>query len=675
LSTFSLSIACVTCGRSLRITDPTLVGTIAVCPACGSMVQIEGPLASDNKNAANRSPPSLAIGNAIVDSGAVTEESILAEGVLSGAPPPSGFSGTVPSPRSSSDDPVTNPPAVGWQSEQSQRTRKIGLFIATITLTLVTVSAVVYAILSRRDEQASSVDDLVTDPSTPVVIKTPDSQSNPPAAPESNPTLSPDIESETSPTSPPKTTLEPITTESSTQTSSVATDSASSDEPEIDSGLPSLMPTPVINTSADQPLPAKSDLATRTDPATQADPTSQMTELPEGLMPFVPFVLNEDPPVKPSLPALPSLEDVVLKDAADEDEPLEPATNRVIKPESDLAIALKIKTSGKSVSYWLFLIGSITDLPIELDLVSFDVAGIDVQKKFAPDDKTKKASELLGEVAASIQGQIRYEPAFGVVTPDRAVLDAAIQNIIDRSDLPNATQPLQSFLRIEAEDDRLFDDADDNTVAATVNQRLLAALTCESFRYMRKVKPKMESQRFARWAQPLSDANEGWTQLNDAAIADQPDTPITLARFFQIIGESSKSSVLVNWIDFTKRGTGPATRVLPDVLRDPPQAIARTLASKNATVRRIDDQFLWVGNEATYDRLPILSWSEPLGEYRAEFEDRLQVITSRLPVTESRYTYDPVSDRALIMVPRFIHRQITDLLKLPPDSRRPLANE
>jgi hypothetical protein len=634
------------------------------------MVQIEGPVASDKKDAARGSPPSLAIGHAIVDSGAVTEESILAEGVLSGAPPPSGFSGTVPSPALSSDEPVTSPPAVGWQSEQSQRTRKLGLLIATATLALVTVSAVVYAILSRRDEQASSVNDFETDPSTPVVTETPDSESNPTATSEPGPTLSPDNESETSPTSGPKTTqLQPSTTESSTQTPSVAIKSASGDEPQIDSGLSSLMPTPVINTPADQPLAPKSDSATET------DPTSQMTELPEGLMPFVPFVLNEDPPVKPSLPALPSMEDVVLEDAADEDEPLAPATNRVIKPESDLAIALKIKTSGKSAAYWLFLIGSMTDVPIELDLVSFDVAGIDVQKNLAPDDKTKKASQLLDEVAASIQGQIRYEPAFGVVTPDRAVLDAAIQNIIDRSDLPNCTQPLQSFLRIEAEDDRLFDNADEGDMASSINDRLLAALTCESFRHMRKVDPKMESGRFARWAQPLSDAQGGWTQLSDIVITDQPDTPVTLARFFQIIGESSKSSVLVNWIDFTKRGTGPATRVLPDVLRDPTLAIARTLASKNATVRRIDDQFLWVGNEATYDRLPILSWSEPLGEYRAEFENRLQAITSRLPVSESRYTYDPVSDRALIMVPRFIHRQIIDLLKLPPDSRRPLANE
>jgi hypothetical protein len=637
-----------------------LVGTIAVCPACGSMVQIEGPPPNEKNDPVSKaSPPSLAIGNAVVDSGAVTEESILAEGVLSGAPPPSGFSGKAPAPHPSSDDPVTAPPGLDWQSEQSQRTRKTGLLIAIITLAIVTVSTLVYGIISRSGPQAAAVKDLDTDPNASVTPENPPLESEKPTEPEQKPETEQKPEPDPAPPQDMESRQVPPTEQDPGETTTPAepaTQSVPTDEPKIDSGLPPLMPQPVITTPSDPPLDPKAALATET------DPTSQMSELPEGLMPFIPFVLNEDPPTKPSLPALPSMEDVVLKDAADEDEPLEAATNRVIKPEVDLALAWNNKTSGESIPYWLFLIGSITDVPIELDLVSFDIAGIDVQKNFAPDAKAKKASQLLDEVAASIQGQVRFEPTFGVVTPNPAVFDSAVQRIIDRSDLPDSTQPLQSFLRIEAEDDRLFDNADENGEVASVHDRLLAALSCESFRSMRKVKPKMESNRLARWAQPLTDPKTGWTELNDTIIAHQPDAPITLARFFQVVGNSSKSSVLVNWMDFTKCGIGPATRVFPDVFREPPRAIARTLAAKGATVRRMDDQFLWVGNEATYDRLPILVWSEPLGEHRLDFENRLQVITAKLPINESRYTYDPISDRALIMVPRFIRSQITELL-------------
>ena len=70
LSFKPFAVQCLTCASQLRVSDPAVVGTIAACPKCGSMVEI------------NRPDSQVEIGRSGVDSQAITEEAITADSGL-----------------------------------------------------------------------------------------------------------------------------------------------------------------------------------------------------------------------------------------------------------------------------------------------------------------------------------------------------------------------------------------------------------------------------------------------------------------------------------------------------------------------------------------------------------------------------------------------------------------
>lgn len=668
MNTFSLSVPCVTCGRTLRITDPALIGTIATCPACGSMVQVpddDRVSTSDTSRVGSNGDESdnaerLAIGDAAVDSAAVTEESILAEGVLSGAPPPSGFAGD--SPPSNQPPPATTAPGLDWQSNQSQNAKKIGLMIATALVVIVSLSLGIVAWIRRdggdpiaisdpKGPEPAAPSDL--DPSADLEDARPEDDlaaSVPPDAspPSDDEAMPPDSVAIDDPTGDEPLAVDPSAT---APTPVPATATAPAATPGFDTGLSPLMPEPILGSRL--PGPAADPESAKG--ADEDGPTMEV--IPEGLLPFTPFVLNESPKPQTTLDTPPSMDDIRIKEAAQNDDPLKPAKDRTIRPQTDLAMSMAMKTEAYPVTDLLLVLSSLTDVPIEIDLTSFDMAGIPISEDFSPEStNAKPVIEWLREIAESIRGQLRFEPTLGVIEPKSELFDAAIVSLIDRSDLADSTRSLQAFLGIDAEDDRLFSDAADKT------DRILAALACESFRRMRNIEGKIEDQRLARWAQSLEYPVPGWSVLSGVTMTGQSDTPISVARFLQSVGRHADGSVLVNWKDFTRQGLGSAEKVFPDIDQAPTTAISRTLDPLKVQVRKVDDRFLWVGSEATYDRLPILVWSRPLGTDRDTFEARFRVATAGVPPESVRYTFDATSDRALMMVPRYIRRQMNKVM-------------
>jgi hypothetical protein len=75
-------------------------------------------------------------------------------------------------------------------------------------------------------------------------------------------------------------------------------------------------------------------------------------------------------------------------------------------------------------------------------------------------------------------------------------------------------------------------------------------------------------------------------------------------------------------------------------------------------VRQVDDQHWWVGSEATYDRLPVVLWTSPLGETRGTFTRQITSIMSGASRDAFRMAMDGESDRALLLLPRYIVRQL-----------------
>ncbi len=115
------SVQCLTCGSRLRVTEPSLVGTIAACPRCNSMVQIDPPTQQ------------VAVGASDVDSQAITEDSIPAMADSAGDSASEslrGFSGSDSIDEGTAVGGDAGPVPPGWQSERTARSRQIALIVA-----------------------------------------------------------------------------------------------------------------------------------------------------------------------------------------------------------------------------------------------------------------------------------------------------------------------------------------------------------------------------------------------------------------------------------------------------------------------------------------------------------------------------------------------------------------
>ena len=136
------SVNCLTCGSTLRVTDPAIVGTIASCPKCESMVQIDQPTTDAPADAAG-SPSQVAVGQSSIDSGAITKDAIapadltpakLGDNDAGSSTVDGPFAGNAPPPNpTTSDQSVAVPPPPAWQSQQSARTKQVAL-IASLSI-------------------------------------------------------------------------------------------------------------------------------------------------------------------------------------------------------------------------------------------------------------------------------------------------------------------------------------------------------------------------------------------------------------------------------------------------------------------------------------------------------------------------------------------------------------
>ncbi len=156
------AVKCLTCGSNLRVTDPAIVGTIAACPKCQSMVQID-PVGID-PDAEGQSPPQqLAVGSSSVDSQAITEDAIAPQQLAADSKPGQPFVGGELVSQEQLD-PI--PPTQRWQSERTERSRQIAL-IATLSFTGLLIAAAMFGwFVSSWHQPSASIDNSEVDPAT-----------------------------------------------------------------------------------------------------------------------------------------------------------------------------------------------------------------------------------------------------------------------------------------------------------------------------------------------------------------------------------------------------------------------------------------------------------------------------------------------------------------------------
>jgi hypothetical protein len=136
------------------------------------------------------------------------------------------------------------------------------------------------------------------------------------------------------------------------------------------------------------------------------------------------------------------------------------------------------------------------------------------------------------------------------------------------------------------------------------------------------------------------------------------DTPITIAGLLRRTAKRNQATCVVNWYDANRRAAAPEELVFPHATTDAGTTLDQTLSPFQLQVRKVDPQHWWVGTEATYDRLTAVVWTAPLGEARDTFTRRITAIMDGASSDVFRFAIDDESDRALLLLPRYIVRQM-----------------
>jgi len=679
------AVQCLTCASQLRVSDPAIVGTIAACPKCGSMVEI------------NRPDGQVEIGRSGVDSQAITEDAITADGRLTGGAVSQvrdeGFAGA-DSVLPENSDGLSGAMHPDWQSAKTQKSRQIALVIALSATGL--IAAVMFfgwfvtSWGQQEVQQISTAGNQANDPSNPSLID-PDKSLQIKGDQEGEAALS--TETGTSEDQTPSTTPnaanthaanpeDPVTLEteseqpngtglndepgkpdnSTSMTPGVTASIEGTGNEETGQSIPSdLLPPSVLDppsnpdavASTDDPVSTNSVTAENTD---DSDNAPGMQDLPPELAQYTQFLLDDGAQAKPTLQAPPTMEEVKLEAAADEEgEDLRiPIVPKELDLRADLAIKLALASDGYPASDLMLLISQVTGVPIQMDWPSFDLAGSDIQQTVPTTKAWRSARELLDETAAALNAEILEQPTLLLLTLRDDVFDEAASRLTAVDDFGAGKVSAQDFLQGFL--------AGENGDANPREVSQLACFATEALRRMRGVTPKMEDARFGRWAREINGTQAEWAVLSDGECGPQLDAPISVAGLLRRTAKLNQATCVFNWLDAVRRGVRPEHLLLPHKEENAGSTLGNTLAPLGLQVRQVDLKHWWVGTEATYDRLPIFVWTPALGETRAGFLEQMNKVMAGSSPRQFRLAIDDTSDRALMLLPRFIVRQLPTII-------------
>jgi len=567
-----LAVTCLTCGSRLRVVDRQLIGSIANCPKCGAMVEIkpdpmEPPTASedlpDSPDAQRRgtppltthmppqavSPPErkLSVGDrAGIDSEALTQSSVTTPDELAMPPASEGaefqpsdwdrndHSALAPVAGTAAATPVQLPvdPSSIWQSASSRKVSQLALVItlAGFGLIAATVGFIQFArsftpdqgpVVAVENSEQRHADTVspeaeLTEMAPPAaVLPAPDSASQPQAAdtvPDSEPT---DSAIGNSATAPDRNAI------------------AAANPPQLP--LPGSIPVPASPGQTDPVGPA----ITAENFLPEGGP-NPMDDLPMGLRKFVPLLDvstadNGAPQIFETPPTIDSVRlDAAAGDAAEE-------TPTAKRPSIDLTKALSMRFAidhaGATLSELMLLISQLTAVPIELELISIDVAGVSVNQPLKTPAGWLTAGQWL-EQSLGPAG-LAYE-----ITDDRVLVFATAQQLIansgsalqlndfgdDAAEVAQWLQPIVTPLTPVGDDHADEQepqnpdpqnanppvvawsfDAQQQALVVPLDRFLLVQSICavEALRMMREMPPRLPRQQTARWVGRWSSSHRG----------------------------------------------------------------------------------------------------------------------------------------------------------------------
>ena len=668
------------------------------------MVQIvvpaETPLVTPPEPRLETATRQLAVGHDVVDSEAVTQSAI-----ASGTPPP--VEGVVPDVDSIDEAGTITPPPkpepdvsdhqlseevigyreeldVAWQSESTQRTKQFVLIGSLASFGLVAAAVVFNQVIRswrakddvaivREEPPLQSLGDI----NTRVAIPEPAAEVVPVVEPEVV-TPEPVIDADTLPQRDP---LEALATMSTQEN--------------LTGIVPPLVAAPFKMETAPEQSPVIA-------PGRDAVPTRDsgpppLNRLPPELMKFAPLLSLETNgnQTAPELPAPPTIDSVRLEQAAKQIEAeATTITRKPIDIEKSLMQRFAIDNHGASLADLMMLLSQLTTVPIELELIAFDAAGIRVDAPIQSPSGWMTAKEWLDKLCSAnglvthiVDGRVMISPGDEAI--DKGI--AAALSIEDFGDknlvLFDLIAPLLvDDLDVEAPADdeanadavnallesvtQLSEDGRRTVPGKSLRSRMRAVLAIEAIRMMRSMPAKLDRSRTMRWMGPWPKGNFaesarafGDWELVSRGISGPPlDSPRSTAGLIQKIASLNQANVSVGWFDATRQDFFPADLIMPYNADGTAGTILEEILGGQGLQARVCGPSLWyVGTEASYDRFEVFTWLPiPPGTSEA----------IRVRLANSLAVDDPASlpvvfenDRMLVRCPRYLARQLIRIIR------------
>ncbi|MEM6776743.1 MAG: hypothetical protein AAF670_03735 [Planctomycetota bacterium] len=663
------------------MSDPSLVNEIVACPSCGSLVQINPPTeAIDGESLARSSK--IVVGDASVDSGELTHEAIpsIAETTSIDRADQRAPNDDSASTSDALDDPKWD---VAFQSETSARQRRRLLRGAAIVSGVVAaVSLAIYGWQVLRDDETVASTPSFTnemaalaEPSLPVPAS--ESQTDSPG------TLTDTFDAESrGPLSSTKLDETPQTGPDGPTTS--ADDMASPDGLASSPDLVLGNPMDLLDRTNDVGQLGGKESAddstvlrpTKIDDAVDGDAESAtLTEMPPELARFTelldlpgdfdamaePEGPNEDPPL---------ILDQAAREVIDPMLIATPPPN--VNVDNAMKLRIAINTDGYQLADATLMISEITAVPVQLDWVTLDLAGIDIRqpvRDLAPGFKS---------VGQLVDGLVESAGALLVErSDDRLTLTVPL----DR--LRESTQPLTAIDAFDVDGasaqelvENIVQVVKSRSVVTPHQQLHFQVILMQSLRRLRGLPVQLDPDVMSRWTGPapsLIQDSESlqqdprpletmWPILRGGESGTQLDGAITLAGCLRRTARLNDASCVINWNDAQRRKLSPAQLVMPYAGEPAGEMLTRTLNPIGLQIRRVDDRHWWVGTEATYDQLPIIVLGDALGPDRDLVTEALFQAAASAG-TQIVIEHDPVSGGYLAVMPRFFYRQTPLVLR------------
>jgi hypothetical protein len=584
-----------------------------------------------------------------------------------------------------------------WQSESTQRKKQIVL-VAMLSLFGLITAGVVFSQFVRTWRQQQAMSQAANEPPQDAPLQ---AESSP--ADSLEPVDAPNVPSVADPAPPQETppaddvnteVVAPATTPPADSTQAPALQMSPSPTP-IDAPNPSVVPpleTGVIvgDRATDSGKPVAGD---------QPEPPP-MNDLPPGLSKFLPManLLTSGNDTAEAIQPPPTIDTVRIEEAAMAPEPeADPAASRkVVDVEKALAQRFAIDNQGVSLADLMLVISSLTTVPIELELIAFDVAGIRVDTPIKTPPGWMSSKQWLESTCADLGLVSTTTDNRIMISVNESKLDSELARAFSLDDFGDQSREVFAWIAplisevnesaaMQREDDASNDEAadgppvnpdqvtlseDGQTIVpgASLRSKMHALFAIESARVIRGMPPKLEAWRTARWMGPWSDKHTpedattigDWPIVSGGKAVPALQAPQAAASLLRSIASLNEAKLFVGWYDATRLGFFPADPMMPYSRDNSAGAVLQEMLGEPGLQTRICGPSLWyVCSEASYDRFEVFAWyTIPAGSgeaVRQRLANSLSVEPSTLPVVFTDTTF-------LVRCPRYLARQMPRII-------------